>query len=284
MCILCTPRPSKPQSSYIISPSSTDYFQDYLNNQFSAKHLIKRTKRQAIKQTNCATVIFIDKSLFRRMNHDKTKLILLVNFIFRTAEKIFRNTKFTISGETKSKENENEPVYENYGHVLCKIILPSGWPTINNVLSFLNGSSSWTQNNLYQALNELDNHSSYCLAYLFTNLEITKPQANGIATLGGIMSNRMSKPNVGAVSLFRCQDPWDYYCTLAFVHELGHSWGAEHDTDNDKCIPKHNGSYIMSIPFQYSFGENNFEFSPCSIKAIYQNIKTINPKEFECNK
>ncbi|KAI2811919.1 Disintegrin and metalloproteinase domain-containing protein 17 [Blomia tropicalis] len=60
-------------------------------------------------------------------------------------------------------------------------------------------------------------------------------------------------------------------------------WGAEHDTDNDKCIPKHNGSYIMSIPFQYSFGENNFEFSPCSIKAIYQNIKTINPKEFECN-
>lgn len=204
----------------------------------------------------------MDYSLFAKLNHDRTKSVLFVNFAFNFANEIFLRTKFTRTGYSSSwvKDDDiEETIYEDYGHSLCQIVIEERPPQVIDDL-FNAGLDYWSEKALTSVLRNLKHRDSHCLAYLFTNLKINDSRysdVNGYAMIESIFSNRKEVPNSGAVSFAACEDPWNWYCVLNFVHELGHNWGSPHDPDAGDCISPENGSYIMRMPFLEVYGSNN---------------------------
>ena len=193
------------------------------------------------------------------MGHSRSETLLFVQNVFSIANNIFLKTKFNNFGifETDSKDNDFD-TYEGYGNMLCKVVIEESSPLLKS-----STPNRWTQKDLEEKLLDLPDRLSYCLAFYFTNLPITGNEfmgINGFAMKGGIFSEKKTLPNVGVVSFASCNsDPWTN-CTLNFAHELGHSWGASHDIDEDSpnCISNINGSYLMSFPFLQQIGPNNF--------------------------
>ncbi|VDP06073.1 unnamed protein product [Schistosoma margrebowiei] len=70
---------------------------------------------------------------------------------------------------------------------------------------------------------------------------------------------------------------------LITAHELGHSWGADHDPDTDECNPAaiSSGKYLMYTYSVSGYAENNGKFSPCSLRTIGACLVTRAPLCFE---
>uniref|UniRef100_T1IKY2 Peptidase M12B domain-containing protein n=1 Tax=Strigamia maritima TaxID=126957 RepID=T1IKY2_STRMM len=58
--------------------------------------------------------------------------------------------------------------------------------------------------------------------------------------------------------------------SLTLTHELGHSFGSDHDQKSERCSPRSikGGSYLMADTIENSNQSNNNKFSPCSIDSI----------------
>eukprot|EP00040_Diaphanoeca_grandis_P024084 m.132026 g.132026 ORF g.132026 m.132026 type:complete len:863 (+) comp29581_c0_seq1:206-2794(+) len=102
--------------------------------------------------------------------------------------------------------------------------------------------------------------SSYCVAHLFTNRDYSGTL--GLAYIGTLCS---SSDNAGFHSSYGVPEVVQ---RLTFVHEIGHNWGANHDTTSSaaECIPGTNygGNYIMYASATDGSRTNNLLFSPCS--------------------
>ncbi|KAJ3088003.1 hypothetical protein HK102_009805 [Quaeritorhiza haematococci] len=61
--------------------------------------------------------------------------------------------------------------------------------------------------------------------------------------------------------------------TTILMHEIGHTFGANHDTAGSKCDQ---GKYVM-FPAVQSGSPNMFKFSPCSLRDIQKNLQ--NPQK-----
>jgi len=62
---------------------------------------------------------------------------------------------------------------------------------------------------------------------------------------------------------------------VTFTHEIGHAFGADHDTINPSCVPDlRNGFYLMYPSATEQNKANTFKFSPCSRKLINAVLKT----------
>lgn len=209
-----------------------------------------------------AMMIMADYSLFTLMNRSRAKTVLFVHFVYTVANEIFLSTTFTRNGFVSKVVDDiaNIDYFHGYGHTLCKIVIEEFPPRIGDEL-YNENRTTWPQNHLERVLKRLRDRASYCLAFVFTNLKIEGTMysdVNGISMDGGIFSEDQKVANGGAVSFYHCRDPWNLDCVLNFAHELGHSWGAIHDSDTEECFPQINGSYLMSFPFLYSIGQNNF--------------------------
>ncbi|XP_065646645.1 disintegrin and metalloproteinase domain-containing protein 10 isoform X2 [Hydra vulgaris] len=137
------------------------------------------------------------------------------------------------------------------------------------------------------------NHSSVCLAYLFTDrsfedgvlglswIAYQYGQPGGIcdpyANYGGIWKTY----NTGLVTvrLYNREAPMAI-TEISFAHELGHSFGAQHDPANKDCQPGigRGGNFIMYDKATSGYLKNNKLFSRCSIARM---IPVINAKGLE---
>jgi hypothetical protein len=120
--------------------------------------------------------------------------------------------------------------------------------------------SGVTSHDYLTAFSTSQDFSSYCLAYLFTNKDFARIQ--GTAFTGGVCRK---EHNTGLVSFRSYGKDCDFWTTTkVFAHEVGHSYGAQHDLyDLDGC--RFDDGYLMS-PF---LGDYDSEFSICSVLQMH---------------
>lgn len=133
----------------------------------------------------------------------------------------------------------------------------------------------------------LQNHSSHCLAYTFTTIDFPGTPI-GVAWLAKDDSRLQSgycakyeyhkgqlmSLNTGLVSIVSQGKRLPLLTSqLTFAHEVGHSFGANHDpatSGNDECSPgdAKGGNYIMYYSTMIGRLKNNRNFSKCSRKSM----------------
>ncbi|XP_041458780.1 disintegrin and metalloproteinase domain-containing protein 10-like [Lytechinus variegatus] len=133
------------------------------------------------------------------------------------------------------------------------------------------------------------NFNAYCLAYTFANRDF----ANGVLGLawiasssrlsnGGICDKQASNGqtlNTGIVTTNNYESNVPPLVShLTFAHEIGHSFGSQHDpgVPGDACVPGGAlGNYIMFSHSSAGNLVNNQRFSPCSITTISNILSTV---------
>ena len=152
-------------------------------------------------------------------------------------------------------------------------------------------ASKFCSNNIdvsnFLNLNSLQDHSEFCLAYIFTYRDFTQGTL-GLAWVGssgqasgGICEKFKPFPeggqqvkkslNTGIVTLINYgDDVAPRVSQLTFAHEVGHNFGSPHD-NGIECAPfgtsandASQGNYIMYASATKGTQNHNDEFSPCS--------------------
>lgn len=152
----------------------------------------------------------------------------------------------------------------------------------NDSLEKIFCSSSLDPLDFISKLAEEDNQK-YCLAYTLTGKDF-KNGTIGAAWTGDVRSNvgicaKQIKSldtkkvfNTGFVSIINEKSRLtNYHINLAFAHEIGHSFGAHHDSQGDeRCSPSliKGGYFLMNKTLRKQSSLNNIQFSPCSIDQM----------------
>lgn len=144
----------------------------------------------------------------------------------------------------------------------------------------------------------LQNHDSYCLAYAFTARDFSNG-ALGLAYVGssnggagGICQkktdiNSVKKSlNTGVVTIINYGSRVvDLVSQISFLHEVGHSFGANHDPVSCQPGDSKGGNYIMYFSASSGTKANNKVFSSCSIGSMGPifNFVLTNNNCLQCN-
>ncbi|XP_055907029.1 disintegrin and metalloproteinase domain-containing protein 10 isoform X1 [Eupeodes corollae] len=150
-------------------------------------------------------------------------------------------------------------------------------------------------------LHSLEDHSTFCLAYVFTYRDFTggtlglawvasaSGASGGICekyktyteTVGGQYQSTKRSLNTGIITFvnYNSRVP-PKVSQLTLAHEIGHNFGSPHDYP-DGCRPGGpNGNYIMFASATSGDRPNNSKFSPCSVRNISNVLDVLvgNPK------
>ncbi|XP_023032359.1 uncharacterized protein LOC6644248 isoform X3 [Drosophila willistoni] len=138
-------------------------------------------------------------------------------------------------------------------------------------------------------LHSLEDHSDFCLAYVFTYRDFTggtlglawvasaSGASGGICekyktyteTVGGQYQSTKRSLNTGIITFvnYNSRVP-PKVSQLTLAHEIGHNFGSPHDYPQE-CRPGGlNGNFIMFASATSGDRPNNSKFSPCSIRNI----------------
>jgi len=159
--------------------------------------------------------------------------------------------------------------------------------------------------NLHELLtaHSLQNHNDVCLSYVFTYQQLSD------STLGLAWSGNSHKADEGGVcakfhDVKNGEDPksseWQSHNTgvvnfayhlkelptsvskLAFVHEIGHSFGSPHDHP-EKCLGDDiQGNFLMHQSGVRGYLQNNDQLSPCSYHNITAFFKALIKQDRNC--
>ncbi|KAH8859622.1 ADAM 17-like protease [Schistosoma japonicum] len=178
-------------------------------------------------------------------------------------------------------------------HKLCRLTLIVDYAFFANL-----GNRSGPKTISHVAFSRFDVKQS-CLAHLLSYKRID----DGILgmswlaspdpkKLGGICSPPLRKNNKRNLYLntgwttyvdYNGQQLVNALAELITAHELGHSWGADHDPDTNECNPTatSSGKYLMYTYSVSGYAENNGKFSPCSLRTIGACLVTRAPICFD---
>ncbi|KAA0199190.1 Disintegrin and metalloproteinase domain-containing protein, partial [Fasciolopsis buskii] len=241
-----------------------------------ASHPLPRTKRTVGSSDNklCSLTFVADYMFFKnvgdRSEHKTTRIIIT---LFHRLNALYQSAKFLL----------DETVEEaGYGFLLADIIIHNSW---TKKLGHYNapsdvGGKVWTAVSLSNAFNRADLKDT-CLAHLLTYrpfMGILGRAWTAAPGFGGICSPKVRQND----EEFLANTGWTTYvdhsgrrllnamAELITAHELGHNWGAAHDPDTDECSPSASsrGKYLMYAHSVGGFAENNYKFSPCSLRTI----------------
>lgn len=246
-------------------------------NNITAGH--GRDKRQAVIKNICPLLVIADHFFFRDMGNKKRQTT--AQFLISTIQTVTQRFLSTVWDE--------ENGYFNMGFHIQDMEIHTEFTS--SPTDHYNYDKDWDYNDKLYALSYSKRNHDFCLVHLFTSysfqenvlgLAFIAPES--VASAGGICSvsaqgkgNRIfprtgwsSAKNMRGTALLTLQ------YQLVTIHELGHNWGAEHDSDNKECAPssQNNGKYVM---WQYSvpgYESNNKLFSPCSIRYITPVLKS----------
>lgn len=155
------------------------------------------------------------------------------------------------------------------------------------LLSSVNMSTPLTESTYLDHLS-LQNHSSHCLAYTFSSTDfpgspigvawLAKDDArlqSGYCAKHEWHKNALMSLNTGLVTNVNQGRRLPLLTTqLTFAHEVGHSFGAQHDPEksgeDDECSPgdAKGGNYLMYYSTMIGRLRNNRNFSQCSRRMM----------------
>ncbi|XP_074661088.1 disintegrin and metalloproteinase domain-containing protein 10-like isoform X2 [Tubulanus polymorphus] len=150
-------------------------------------------------------------------------------------------------------------------------------------------------------LNSLNNHTMYCLAYIFTYRDFSGgtlglawvgspgKSSGGICEINKLYEEKgkvvYKSYNTGIVTFLNYGNKVATKVSiLTFAHEVGHNFGSPHDS-GDECTPyssskqNPNGNYIMFASATSGDKSNNRMFSPCSKSNISEVLHAVLNKE-----
>jgi len=246
------------------------------------KERYRRGTKNRHKNT-CNLKLVADHLFMRKFIRRETAIDQMV-LHYQAVEYIFRNQTFNTTNQydsTFAPEGIGFRIKEI--HVLLEDTVPENMkPEHISVYELLE---------LFSRMN----HSSVCLSYLFTDRSfdngvlglawVAYPygQAGGICDPYADYGGTKKSYNTGLVSfkLFHREAP-RAVTEITFAHELGHSFGAQHDPNTKECMPgdSKGGNYIMYDKATPGHMKNNKAFSQCSISKM---IPVINAKGLEVN-
>ncbi|XP_030856416.1 disintegrin and metalloproteinase domain-containing protein 10 [Strongylocentrotus purpuratus] len=230
-----------------------------------------RKKRQTIdvdKQT-CSLYIQTDHTFYER-HGSVSAVVTQIGQHVQSASFIYENTDFG-----------------NYRNISFAVQRMRVWtPDDIGRLTYLFGNN-YIGVEKFLDLASTGNFNEYCLAYTFANRDF----ANGVLGLawiasitrrsnGGLCDKQTSNGqtlNTGIVTTnnYEANVP-PLISHLTFAHEIGHSFGSQHDPATDSCSPGGSiGNYIMFSHSSDGNLINNQRFSPCSVSAISTTLGTV---------
>ncbi|KAK3094401.1 hypothetical protein FSP39_001269 [Pinctada imbricata] len=208
--------------------------------------------------------------------------------------KIYRNTVFETYNSAGSP-----PCYTNIQFEVKRTsIMTDETENCNNQLQ----KSSFCNPNIdvsnFLNLNSLQNHSDFCLAYIFTYRDFTQGTL-GLAWVGspsrnaGGICEKWKQYTEGSQQVYKSLNTGivtivNYgkrvaprVSQLTFAHEVGHNFGSPHDS-GQQCAPygtsqpnANQGNYIMFASATQGNREHNDEFSVCSKDNMTRVIQAV---------
>ncbi|CAH8519667.1 unnamed protein product [Schistosoma margrebowiei] len=218
-------------------------------------------------------------------------ILLLKIKVFDRLNYLFLTSKFL---------NDKHDEMIGYGFLLHEIVIHESWTADHGHYNSPTdlGGKIWTATSLLRAFSRFDAKQS-CLAHLLSYKRIDEGilgmswlASQDPKKLGGICSPPLRRNNKKDLYLntgwttyvdYNGQQLVNALAELITAHELGHSWGADHDPDTDECNPAaiSSGKYLMYTYSVSGYAENNGKFSPCSLRTIGACLVTRAPLCFE---
>ncbi|CAH8487095.1 unnamed protein product [Schistosoma turkestanicum] len=252
----------------------------------------RRANPIQLQRRLCRLTLIVDYDFFTNLgNRNGPKTISHVIKVFDRLNYLFLTSKFL---------NDKHGEMTGYGFLLHEIVIhESGTADYSHYNSPTDvGGKIWTATSLLRAFSRFDAKQS-CLAHLLSYKRIDEGilGMSWLASpdpkkLGGICSPPLRRHNKKNLYLntgwttyvdYNGQQLVNALAELITAHELGHSWGADHDPDTDECNPTatSSGKYLMYTYSVSGYAENNGKFSPCSLRTIGACLVTRAPSCFE---
>ncbi|CAL8091926.1 unnamed protein product [Calicophoron daubneyi] len=222
----------------------------------------------------CSLTFIVDYLFFKNVGEeDVPKTTRIIVTLFHRLNALFRSAKFLVD-ETVERSG--------YGFLLGDIIIHETWSA---QLGHYNapadiGGKPWTPYGLSTAFNKAVFNET-CLAHLLTyrpfvgilgRAWMAAPELGGICSPLGGSNGQNFHANTGWTTYmdYSGRRLLNAMAELITAHELGHNWGAAHDPDTDECSPPalSRGKYLMYAHSVAGFADNNYKFSPCSLRTI----------------
>ncbi|XP_063695288.1 disintegrin and metalloproteinase domain-containing protein 10-like [Bolinopsis microptera] len=233
----------------------------------------KRKSLDSLKNRTCAVLLAADHLFFEHIGKGSrattTKELLLHLY---EANKIYRSTDFDFDGRS-----------DNIGFAVGNVtIFQHENMAENKFFGEIKSSSDYLVR-----WSEYD-HSSYCLALCFTYRDFesgvlglayvgAKDRTGGICDQRYSMNGHKASFNTGIVSMMNFGAYVGHDVSFIILsHELGHNFGASHDSDTKLCTPgsEHGGNYIMYDKATNGDLPHNNLLSLCSRQAILDVLLT----------
>ena len=232
------------------------------------RHRRDRLARNRPKHRVCELSVVVDHLFYRfACGGSLARTIDRVSFAVRTADENFRRVDFN-----------SDNVADDIGFVIKDVLIYTQEKTP--------GYRIGTSNNANEVLNKFAyyNFSGSCLGVLFTHREFEKEvlglaftaSASAHGSPGGLCYAKRHHVAGGWKSLntlivtsgnYLVHLPWRTVA-LTLTHELGHSFGSQHDA-GEECLPGGTyGMYLMHASATDYRKPNSYIFSPCSIREM----------------
>ncbi|CAH8512259.1 unnamed protein product [Heterobilharzia americana] len=259
---------------------------------FDAYNKRKRSVSLGLQHKLCRLTLIADYAFFTNVgNKDGPKTISYIIKLFDRLNYLFLTSKFL---------DDQHGEMTGYGFLLQEIVIHESWTAESGHYNSPTdlGGKMWTATSLLHAFSRFD-VKQCCLAHLLSYKKV----AEGILgmswlaspdpkKLGGICSLPFHQSNKAKLYLntgwttyvdYNGQQLVNALAELITAHELGHSWGADHDPDTDECNPTatSHGKYLMYTYSVSGYAENNGKFSPCSLRTIGACLVTRAPLCFD---
>ncbi|RDD38892.1 Disintegrin and metalloproteinase domain-containing protein 10 [Trichoplax sp. H2] len=263
------------RSSRSISNNANKYF-DILrpnpdnrlqfDDEFIDHERIKRTANAASAPMACDILIHVDHT-YTELHRTPSNVAISVSILLQGINQLYRPIDFDGNGR-------GDGVNVLFGRL--KINTTSDRYASNNPYSGIIGSSVD-----YILAASAENNTDYCLFFALSARNFSggalgiafqspTPGDAGVCSYFGTFFHLRLGFNTGIVSnLFRRHIMPYARLLLVWAHEIGHSYGADHDpADNATCSPKKQGLYLMTAKSESIDLPNNDEFSICSKSQI----------------
>ncbi|XP_067125842.1 disintegrin and metalloproteinase domain-containing protein 10-like [Centruroides vittatus] len=255
---------SRLSSNRLLDNSVSMKFFNY--NKIRESYSVRKSTVNNGKRLTCNLEIMADHTFVDAFNCDRATILAEMLYHVKVADKVFRKLKFNDEDVTKGirLNVEKITIIENPNSSFYHLNFIE-----TNATAFTLRLSAYSR-------------QTSCLSVTFCNRDFN--EVIGQAILGGVCLGSKTDKSYNIVfvtTLARSKNVLKAHVSNSLFHEMGHSFGSEHDPPNDvTCSPGDMndplGNYIMysALVLNYTDGSlyNNWIFSPCSKRDIHKHL------------